>query len=661
MRKAFVTVFALVSLGVLLGLTMILASVVNRELTVRMDELKARSIGELESLLGHRISYASISPSFLSYLEVRDLVVHDAVEIEKPLLSIHRVRIYYSILHLLMRGDPVGSLREIRILNTNFSLDLQRDQSVMDLLQRMSQAGSGSGGLRARITGANVGVSIQTEGTVLNLSGLFFQVDAGSDALAVALRGNCRGTLASGFEFSSTVGIEGKLDRKLTWSDLTVRLLAFDSSALTVERQTLQVVWKGNEIQVHKIQDHSPIDLGVTASLDRQEIRVDFQADGLRPDRLFRFSHALARFNNWLGAPMTASGKLLYSFRDNHLEYSGGVSASFTDQLPIRDVVLESTFTGSEKQVFFSPLRVSSPQGDIQFDGNLELDNFYPEGLLTLANVEAATGHRVSAALSIHRQDGKLAVQGRHLMIGEVGLDTFSLTVSPAEKGTAFAFESSFADIPSSRIISSGELRLGQTLRSAVTGHRPSPGALPTLSLTASLRDVPPDRLYHLFLGAGPLTRQEDDIRSRLSRYALTASFDLSTDLSTVTVSNGQVSISQTDDPTTAVRFGISLDSTRMSVTRLSGTWKGYPIEGALNASLSEAGQVAFSSDFKLLGTPFSLSGRYSDGLGLYATGAYGVEIAVVPNRDGSFSLQAKGRRLPLPLSGSSVAVSFDV
>lgn len=661
MRKAFVTVFALASLGVLLGLTMILASVVNRELTARMDELKARSIGELESFLGHRITYSSISPSFLSYLEVRDLVVHDAPDTEKPLLAIHRVRIYYSILHLLTRRDPVGSLREIRILNTNFSLDLQRDQNVIDLLQRMTQAGSGTGGLRARITGANVGITLQTQGTVLTLSGLFFGIDAESDSLAIALRGDCRGTLASGFDFSSTVGIEGRLDRKLTWSDLTVRLLAFNSSAVNLERQTVQVVWKGNQIQMHKIQDHSPIDLGMTASLDSQEIAVDFQADGLRPDRLFRFTHSLARFNNWLGAPMTASGKLVYSLKDHHLEYSGGVSASFVDQLPIHDVVLESTFSGTEKQVFFSPLRVSSPEGDIQFDGNIDLASLYPEGLLTMANVEADNGHRVSAALSIHRQDGRLAVQGRRLMIGEVEFDAFSLMLSPSDNGTAIAFESSFADIPSSRITANGDLRLGQTLRSAVTGRGPSRGAPPTLSLATSLRNVPPDRLYHLLLGAGPLTRQQDDIRSRLSPYTLSATFNLSTNLSSVTLTDGQVSVAQTDDPATAVRFGISLDSTHLSVSGLSGTWKGYPVEGAFNASLSDAGQVMFSSDFKLLGNPFSLSGRYSDSLGLYATGAYGVQIAVVPNHDGTFSLQAKGRKLPVPLSGSSVLVSFDL
>ena len=129
MRKSLITVFALASLAVVLGLTFFLGSVISREVALRMNELKAKSIAQIESALGRTVSYASISPSFLNYLEVRDLVIHDAADPQVPLLTIHRVRIYYSLVQLLFRHDPVGALREIRILNTRFSLDLQKDKA----------------------------------------------------------------------------------------------------------------------------------------------------------------------------------------------------------------------------------------------------------------------------------------------------------------------------------------------------------------------------------------------------------------------------------------------------------------------------------------------------------------------------------------------------
>ena len=666
MRKAFVTLLTLVCLGVALGLTVLLGSIVSREVALRMEELKARSIEELESALGRTVTYAGISPSFLNYLEVRDLVIHDAVETDKPLLTIHRVRIYYSLVQLLLRHDPVGSLREIRILNTRFAMDLQKDRGLIDLFQRLSAVGSGESRLHARITGANVSVSLQSNGTSLELSDLFFQLDAGREALGVSFRGNCRGALPSGFNFSSTVDVAGKLDRAFAWSDLTVRILSFSSSVLDLEKQTLQVVWKGNQVEVHKIEDRSPIDLGVTADLDQKEITVSFQTDGLRPDNLVRFSGGMARFNPWLKAPLTSAGHLTYSFPSGKLSYQVGVSVSFQDQLPVHDLTLDTTFSGTEGGASFSPLRVSSPAGSLQFDGNIQYDTFYPEGTLTLTNVDAGTGHRVSAELTIQRRDDKLALSGRHLMVGEVGFDDFSILLSPDSQGAAFAIESSFADTASGHISAQGELRLHRPIRSALSADARSADKLPGIALSATLRDVPPDKLYHLLMGAGPLTREQEDVKSMLARYGVSANLELATDFSSVTVKSDQVTVTQADDPTTHLRFSALVDSSHVAVNNLSGSYKGYTLAGSLAASFAEEGQVDFSSDVSLLGVPFSLKGRYSEAGGLYAAGSYGLEVLAAPNRDGTYSLQARGSRVPIPFgsgsapSGTTPAVSFD-
>lgn len=660
MRKALVTLFALVSLAVLLGLTVILGSAISREMSSRMAELKSKGIETLESVLGHKVTYASISPSFLNYLEIRGLTIQDAVHPEKPLLTIHRVRIYYSLVHLLTRRDPVGSLREIQILNTRFSLDLQKDKSVIELLQRLTAAGTGDSGLRARFTGADVDMTLQSGGVTLSISHLFFQVDAEKNALAVSFRGDCHGVLPSGFDFSSGLNVAGKIDRAFTWSDLTVRLQSFESSLVDLEKQTLQVVWKGSQVQVQKIEDRSPIDLGVTADLDKKQLTVSFQTDGLRPDQLMRFSRGLARFNNWLKAPLTAAGHLTYSFSKGSLSYQAGVSAWFQDQLPVHDLTVDSTFTGTEKGASFSPLRISSPGGSLQFDGSISYNDFYPEGLLTLVNVQAGTGRRVSADLAIRRSKSGLTVSGRHLRVGEVGFDDFSIALSPEERGTAFALESSFADTATGHISAHGELLLRKPVRSALASGDTAIVTFPRITLSASLRDVPPDKVYHLLAGAGALSKQQEDLRSMLTRYKVTADLEMTTDLSTATVSSRDVTITEVDDPATTVRFSALVDSAHVAINDLSGTVKGYSLAGSFLASFVEEGQLAFSSDLTFLGTPFSFKGRYSDAGGLYASGSYGLEVNVVPNRDGTYSLQAKAVRLPVPFAGSSVSMSFD-
>ncbi len=661
MRKSFVTLFALVSLGVLLGLTIILGSAVSREMTLRMAELKSKSIEQLESVLGHTVTYTSISPSFLNYLEIRGLTIHDGADPDKALLTIHRVRIYYSLVHLLIRHDPVGALREIRILNSRFSLDLQKDATVLDLLQKLTAAGTGESGLRARITGADVDLTIISDGVTLSISHLFFQLDSERDALAVSFRGNCHGVFPSGFDFSSALNVGGKIDRAFSWSDLTVRIQSFESSLVDLEKQTFQVVWKGSQVQIQKIQDRSPIDLGVTADLARKQLTVSFQTDGLRPDQLVRFSHGLARFNNWLKAPLTAAGHLTYSIGSRSLSYQVGASIWFEDQLPIHDLTVDSTFTGTEKGGSFFPLRISSPSGSLQFDGSISYKDFYPEGLLTLVNVDAGTGKRVNADLAIKRSNGGLTIAGRHLLVGEVGFDDFSIALAPEERGTSFTLESSFADTASGHISAHGELLLRKPVRSALALGDATIAKFPSITLSASLRDVPPDKLYHLLAGAEALSKQQEDIRSMLTRYVVSTDLQVTTDLSTATVSSKGVTITAVDDPATVVRFSGLVDSTHIAINDLSGTWKGYTLAGSFQASFIDEGQLGFSSNLTFLGTPFSLQGRYSSAGGLYASGSYGLEMNVVPNRDGTYSLQAKAARLPVPFAGPTVSVSFDV
>ncbi len=662
MKRAFVTLVALASLGVVLGLTVILASVISREMGIEMTELKAKSIAQLESALGATVTYSSISPSFLNYLEIRDLTVHSAADPQKVLLTIHRLRIYYSLVHLIARRDPVGALREIRILNSRFSLDLARDRETIDLLRRFAAAGQvqGESGFRARITGADVDISLQSGATSLAVSHLFFELNALPDALAVSLRGDLQGALPSGFSFTAPVSIAGKVDRAFTWSDLTVRVLSLESSLVRLEKQTLQVLWKGNTVQIQKIEDRSPVDLGVTADLDLQLVTVSFQSDGLRADQLVRFSGSLAKFNGWLKAPLTAAGHLTYSIPSGSLSYEAGLSAWFQDQLPVHDITVDSTFEGTDKGASFSPLRISSPSGSLQFDGSIRFDTFYPQGMLTLVNVDAGTGKRVSANLTIERTSGGLAVKGKHLMVGQVGFDDFSVSLEPDQRGIAFALESSFAEAASGHVSAHGELLLRRPARAALSAAGPQEQKLPSLVLSASLRDVPPDKLYHLLVGAGALTGQQEDIRGMLTRYAVTADLELTTDLSTVTMKSSQVTVTTTDDPTTHARFSAVVDSSHVAVNGLTGAWKGRAIGGWLDASFAEEGQVGFSTAFTFLGTPFSLKGSYSDAAGLSVAGSYGMAVTATPNRDGTWSLRAAATRLPIPLGGDALAVSFD-
>jgi hypothetical protein len=645
LRKPLPLIAASLTAIILVGLAGALGIVLNRQISLRMADLKVKSMDALEAFIGRRISYGSISPSFLRYLEIRDLTIYDAGESGgsgKALLTIHKLRMYYSLARLLAGRDPVEALSRISIVNSRFAIDLERDKDLIDLATRLLEPRPDQKGLRARLTGADVDISVASRAGTFSLSRLFFEVSANGDIIDLSLRGDCGGSLPDGVWFSSPVKAKGKVGRDFDWSDLTVRVASFASSAFTTGRQTFQLVWRGREITLAKIQDRSPIDLRLAADLDRRDVTLSFKADRFRADRLFQLSGKLAPYNKWLGAPVTASGSATYNLDAGSLLYDAEVSASFTDQLPIRDVELSSRVRGTRKQAWFAPLRMDSPSGSLDFVGNLLFENYFPEGLLTLANVETGKGEKVNATVSIERIQGRLAIGGERLAIGSLAFDGLDASVSPVKDGFQFSVKTSFADAGDNRLEANGTVAKG------------------TASIAASLRDVPPERLYRLAVAAGLLAEERHDVRSFLGPFALSADLRATTDLATFSLSTPKLTVTRGDEPGTRLSAALEMGPDRLSVTGLDGAWRGITVQGDIASRIESGGKITFSSDMRVQSTPYPLKGTYSDSEGLSVKGAYGLSLAASRTRAGSLTVKARAERLPLPLPGRQLIVSFD-
>lgn len=663
MRKALVIAATVVGTLAVLILSAWGARELDRTLTTRMEELKDSTMRSLESLIGRTITYGKISPSFFQSIEISDLVIHDTGAEDKPLITIRGLRVYYSLIRLVISREPMNAIKEIRLLNTRFVIDLDKDKDVVDLVLRLAGAGStgpASGQrLRARLSGSNIGLAITSQGSAFSVDDMYFQIDAQEQAIAVSLRGNVQGAIPGGFTFTSNLKAQGNLDRSLTSADVSLKMRSFESSMFSTGAQSVQLVWKGNSIEVRKIQDRSPIELDLRADLAAKEVTLSVQSEDLRPDRLFSLGPRFSRYASWMKVPITTSGHLTYRFVKRSLEYQADVSAMIEDQLPVHEIRLDVSVQGSEKEAFFQPLRLSSSAGNLEFDGSLMLDSLYPAGLLTLTDVDSGTGERVNASLTLDRMEGSLNVHGTHFTIGALDFDSFRLTLAPAPDGASFTLATSFAgDQPNDSLQASGMLRFGQPLGAAMVEGRATTIAAPVISITASLRKIPPAKLYHLAMGAGDLSSEQRQIYDILARFSVTADVSLSTDFSTVSAASSVVTVAAVDDSTTTVSFGFSADTHQISLSNVIGSWKSLSVSGGFVGKFGSAGQIAFTSNLTFLGTPYALSGSYSSIAGLAVKGSYGLDVTLSRLTNGSFFARLKAEKFPLPLSGQTLPVS---
>ncbi len=655
-RSAWITLF----IG-LVVLTAFGAREIDLALTARMESLKAGVLRTLETMAGRTISYDGISPSFFRRLSVRELAIHDSQDPGQTLLTVHEVQVYYSLFGLLFGQDPISAVREVKLLHSQFTIDLERDRDVVDLVQRLLKAGEGSG-LRARVTGEDIGLTVIDRGSTIDLSRLYFQVQAQSPSIALSLRGNVAAREAGGFWFDSALKAQGTVDSSLSGSDMQIRLASFTSSILSTEDQTVQLVWKGSSLEVRKIQDRSPVVLDLVADLQAKRFTLDFQCQDLRPQRLVSLAKPYSRFEAWLRVPLTASGHVTYEGNGRRLEYQADVTAAIEDQLPIHQVTLSTTVRGTEKEMFFEPLRLASAQGTAEFEGSILLDTMYPSGLLSLSEIDTGYGEKINAQLAVERGAGGMRLHGTGIQVGELGFDSVQLSLSPLSEGASFTLRTSFSGTaPEDTLQASGEVHFGGRLGSAVTGSPGDSLPTPSVSVSASLTNVPPAKLYHLLLGAGRLSVDQQDVYNLLAHYSVSTEATVSTDFSTLSLAARSVAVTSNDDPQIGFHFGLALDRSHLSLTSFTGTWKGVPIQGGFEGDLGQGGQIGFATNLTVLGNSYFFTGRYSSTSGLLANGSYGLAVSAIPLRGGGAQVRLKAEKLPLPIQSAPLPVSFDV
>ncbi|MCL2271153.1 MAG: hypothetical protein FWC24_07430, partial [Treponema sp.] len=124
----------------LIGLGALILLPFQRALYGGMTGIKDDLITRLENMLGRRVEYSSISPSFIGSFDVRNvrIIGHD----NEPVLTMSRFRIAYSLFDLL-RGR-IQAIHSVRVDSPLINLNLQRDHDLIELFRNASAGKDGS-------------------------------------------------------------------------------------------------------------------------------------------------------------------------------------------------------------------------------------------------------------------------------------------------------------------------------------------------------------------------------------------------------------------------------------------------------------------------------------------------------------------------------------
>ena len=608
------------------------------------------TIANLFQSFNYRISYRDISPSLLRAFEVRDLAISNGASSEEPLIFIRQLRLRYSLARLVASRDPVEALREIRLVNSDFTVNLDREQELRPLLAALSAAVGGSNTTDSPtalpavdLSGANLGLVIEGRGARIELRDLFFRV-RGGDRLRVTANSSVRARLAPrgeatllGSEFLDTdVRISGSAATDFSSADVMVRIPELVTAEFTTKPLNLRVTVDAGTVRVARVDDRTPIELVLSHRLDSGRSELQIAADGVQLDDLAELTQQNSALQSVRGATVTGNGHWI---RDPTIGigYAGEFEIRLAAGARDRETTVAIVAAGNAERVVLSRLEAHFDQSSLQFNGDVSIDGFSPQGELVVDLPPVLPGGgRVQGRIAIHRTGDGAQLLSDQLAIGDTTVRRLAVDVHTVA-----------ADPPALRYHARAELAQddGNQIDARGLLELDAGGAL---HLVASVTDVTAANLYRLATDPG---RRQTGLAASLEPLLVSATLSATTNFATFDLERSEVRVSDRSDPETWLRLRIDRDRERgWLLEEVVGRWRGLRLHGDARMTAAEKRLEAIAN-FSINELPYQLQVTHRPGDGLTVVGSHQLRLAATYGDDEEVSFRGSVAGLPIPIS----------
>ncbi|MCL2374695.1 MAG: hypothetical protein FWC65_05580, partial [Treponema sp.] len=419
----------------------------------RMEQGRDDFFSRIEEYWGRRIQYGSMGPSIFGVLDIRDVrVLRDDGSV---LLSISRLRLSYSLASIV-QGNVFDSFHSARFDRPVLNLDFEKDA---DLLERLAIRSGQNGAIAAdrlaardlipekfslRIwngewdaSGARGRISIS--GVELDASArqnrLSFQ---GSWNVSGGLNGQAEPETAAGFApiVRMSARISGEYRRDRDEGRAAVTIPSFSGDLFRLNPLTLDFSLSGGVLEAAAAIGGAPFARAVY-EFESGRLAGNAAGDNFPLSDMLTFTGAWARHNPLLGLLVSGNASVE---RDagGGLAYAADFTAFFPENAPFAQASAAFRAWGNESHAAIDTLQVRSSDGALDFSGGIDLQEWAPYGLLSLAEFGLGAGHGISGDFSISSQGRDIRVSGEGIAAGDAGLSVLAASFFREDAGFSF-------------------------------------------------------------------------------------------------------------------------------------------------------------------------------------------------------------------------------
>jgi hypothetical protein len=651
-----------------------------------MDSLRDQLLRRGEALIGRRIEYEFLEPSFLGGLDVRSLVIRG--EGTEPLVSIERLHVSWSLWDLLRGNEGFPRIRALRIDRPRLYFDYDRDQDLVELLTRLNSAAGPvemPGALSFRIRDGSF--TLEGVGTLdrvdLDAEIRGEWIDAqGAWNLDVSLAGP-----GGGLNGGRLKEIFSSLPAFLSPPDLPVLNLStsarfrlscdtgftegkayfsvpfvvedhFRTGALAVDMELRDRVFSLSNVPPGETL-MAPVVFALDYGLDTGDFSARLNCRNYSPGDYLRFQDSWQDYRPFLATRTTGEAHLSYSA--GNLVYRTDLSGLIPPNLPLGGSGFRVKLEGDRDRVAFDQIelilargaRQDNPGGIISFRGGLDLTALRPRGTLNIRDFSLTGEGSINTVLTVQSRGDDTGVFGETLDMGAVVFHDLELNLHRETGGLNFnagvrrsyGGEGSVIRTDGSFDYSPRHLETRITLDSFSTGD--------LLAILSPL--VSKDELHGRF--PAPLANLTENL---LQHSQITTEIFATTDFEQILYNAPRLVISYSGSRDMIALFSVSGTDRHFMLDGGQILWDGGSGQITGQSDFSNPDNVSFALNIGYRDMNYFLEGNILDRNSLEIWGSYGLNAFMVSMEDGTYSGRAGGENVPIPLGERVARLNFN-
>ena len=392
----------------------------------------------LDKSLGINIFYSSLSPSILTGINIKGIVLKDS-ESGQKIVSVKKATVKYSLLEIL-KGNFANSISEVIVNNGYIEITQNKDFPLEKLLAKLNF--NGDSPFKVKIN--NVKIYYADSANQLELSGDFRRISIerafSYGKYAIEIVGRISGEYRKN-TFSTNVFFECSFLNKVDNSSAVVQFFNTSFNSYSLSQIGFLGEYSDSVFKLKMLPSFQNLYIELSFDFKTKDIKTRFDCNS------FRLSSILSGIKRKTAEQMianlivSANLNASYNLETKKVKYSSSGDVFFPERFVAGGFSVSYALNGNERYVSIPYFRGTGNAFDAEYSGGINLKTVQPEGVLSVNRLLLPDGELCSAEIFLEPLAKGFMVFSPEILLGQKVFTAAQLSIIPQFDGYDFDFD----------------------------------------------------------------------------------------------------------------------------------------------------------------------------------------------------------------------------